>query len=60
MKLPRKLGKEPLIEAIFEVRFTAALPVSISFYSKLLTEQERLGTEFEKILFDNIWDLYAR
>jgi uncharacterized protein (TIGR04255 family) len=28
MKLPRKLGKEPLIEAIFEVRFTAALPVS--------------------------------
>jgi len=28
MKLPLKLGKEPLIEAIFEVRFTAALPVS--------------------------------
>jgi len=28
MKLPGKLGKEPLIEAIFEVRFTATLPVS--------------------------------
>ncbi len=28
MKLPLKLGKEPLIEAIFEIRFTATLPVS--------------------------------
>jgi hypothetical protein len=32
----------------------------VSFYSKLLTKQERLGAEFEKILFDNLWDLYAR
>jgi hypothetical protein len=32
----------------------------VSFYSNLLTKQERLGDEFEKILFDNLWDLYAR
>jgi uncharacterized protein (TIGR04255 family) len=28
MKLPKKLGKEPLIEAVFEMRFTAKAPVS--------------------------------
>jgi hypothetical protein len=47
----------------FSSRF-AALPERagelISFYSELLANQEDLGHEFEKILFDNIWDLYAR
>lgn len=28
------------------------------FYSSLTTKQERLGEEFEKILFKNLWDLY--
>jgi hypothetical protein len=23
-----------------------------------LTEQQRLGAKFEKVLFDNLWDLY--
>ena len=32
----------------------------ISIYSKLSAKQERLGDKFEKILFDNLWDLYAR
>lgn len=30
-----------------------------SFYADLLGRQERLGQEFEKLLFDNLWDLYA-
>jgi hypothetical protein len=58
MKLPRKLGKEPLIEAI--ARSSAVESSIVSFYSTLLAKQERLGSEFEKILFDNLWDLYAR
>ena len=32
----------------------------VSFYSDLLANQERLGKDFEKILFDNLWNLYAR
>ena len=30
------------------------------FYSKLLTDQEPLGREFEQVLHTNLWDLYAR
>jgi len=29
-----------------------------SFYSKLLLSQERLGAEFEKVLYQNLSDLY--
>lgn len=29
-----------------------------TFYNDLLTKQERLGNEFEKILNDHCWDLY--
>lgn len=29
-----------------------------SFYGRLLASQEPLGVEFEKVLFDNLWDLY--
>jgi hypothetical protein len=28
------------------------------FYSELLLNQKPLGSEFEKILNDNLWDLY--
>ena len=28
------------------------------FYSDLLAQQEPLGAEFEKILYDNLWELY--
>lgn len=28
------------------------------YYSGLLTKQEVLGKEFEKVLHDNLWDLY--
>jgi hypothetical protein len=30
------------------------------FYSKLLTDQEPLGREFEQVLHANLWDLYVR
>ena len=30
------------------------------FYSQLRASQEELGSEFERVLFDNAWDLYAR
>ena len=29
-----------------------------NFYARLLSSQEPLGAEFEKVLFDNLWDLY--
>ena len=29
-----------------------------SFYARLLTNQEPLGAEFEKVLYENLWDLY--
>lgn len=29
-----------------------------NFYARLLSSQEPLGEEFEKVLFDNLWDLY--
>lgn len=28
------------------------------FYARLLDGQEPLGGEFEKVLYDNLWDLY--
>jgi hypothetical protein len=30
------------------------------FYADLLDKQERLGREFEQVLFENLWNLYAR
>lgn len=32
----------------------------VSFYSELLSKQQRLSGEFERILFDNLDDLYVR
>lgn len=29
-----------------------------NFYARLLANQERLGAEFEKVLHENIWNLY--
>lgn len=29
-----------------------------NFYAQLLLHQEPLGAEFEKVLYDNLWDLY--
>jgi hypothetical protein len=29
-----------------------------NFYARLLSSQEPLGAEFEKVLYDNLWDLY--
>jgi len=28
------------------------------FYAQLLASQEPLGAKFEKVLYDNLWDLY--
>lgn len=30
-----------------------------TFYANLLAKQEPLGKEFEKVLYDNLWDLYV-
>lgn len=30
----------------------------IEFFINLADKQEVLGEEFEKVLFDNLWDLY--
>jgi hypothetical protein len=32
----------------------------VGFFSTLLSSQQRLGEEFEQVLYDNLWDLYAR
>jgi len=32
--------------------------VVVNFYAKLLAVQEPLGVAFEKVLYDNLWDLY--
>jgi hypothetical protein len=32
----------------------------MKFYADLLAGQQELGAEFEKVLYDNLWDLYAR
>jgi|SRR6266850_2458847 hypothetical protein len=49
--------------------FAAALPqpkgadferTVADFYSTLLASQEPLGKEFEKVLHENLWDLYVR
>ncbi len=34
--------------------------VAIRAIERLRVSQERLGAEFECVLFDNLWDLYAR
>lgn len=31
-----------------------------NLHNKILTSQEPLGEEFEKVLYDNLWDLYIR
>jgi len=31
-----------------------------NFYAKLKSSQESLGQDFEKVLVDNLWDLYSR
>jgi hypothetical protein len=38
----------------------AATASLVNFYADLLAGQQELGTEFEKVLYDNLWDLYAR
>ena len=30
------------------------------FYSTLVTNQEPLGKDFERVLYENLWDLYVR
>jgi hypothetical protein len=39
---------------------SSAEPELQNFYADLMAKQERLGTEFEKALFENLWTLYAR
>jgi hypothetical protein len=42
------------------VPLALAAPSIESFYADLLSKQERLGKEFEQVLFANLWNLYAR
>lgn len=30
-----------------------------NFYASLLARQEPLGADFEKVLYENLWDLYG-
>lgn len=40
---------------------TAGFEESVtSFYSSLVSKQEPLGKEFERVLHNNLWNLYAR
>lgn len=40
---------------------TVDFELSVSnFYNDLLVEQETLGYEFEKVLYDNLWNLYVK
>jgi hypothetical protein len=32
----------------------------VKFYADFLAAQQELGSEFEKVLYDNLWDLYVR
>jgi hypothetical protein len=32
----------------------------VEFFAELRRRQQRLGDECEKVLFDNLWDLYSR
>lgn len=34
--------------------------IIVNFYKDLLSNQEPLGIEFEKVLYDNLWNLYER
>lgn len=35
----------------------ASIPIALADF---LATQERLGEAFERVLFENLWDLYAR
>lgn len=43
----------------FQNRYNFEESVS-NFYAKLLSNQEPLGADFEKILYENLWNLYER
>ena len=32
----------------------------VAFFAELRRRQQRLGPDFERVLFDNLFDLYAR
>ena len=38
---------------------SAQFEIAVSnFYARLLSSQEPLGIEFEKVLYNNLWELY--
>ena len=47
------------ISSMETLTFSTEEPL-VSFFTKLLSTQERLGQEFETVLYDNLWELYAR
>lgn len=49
--------RDPFAEMIVIPREQTSL---VGFYADLLLQQEELGQEFAKVLYDNVWDLYAR
>jgi hypothetical protein len=46
-------------ESPFNIISEPPLPL-ISFYAEFVSQQEKLGEEFEEVLFDNLWDIYLR
>jgi hypothetical protein len=51
---------DDLFSAAQLVRILETRPALATFYAELLAKQERLGREFEQVLFENLWDLYSR
>lgn len=55
------IGSKSIGSAITGAYEAEATPFRLSvtnFYARLLASQEPLGVEFEKVLYDNLWDLY--
>jgi hypothetical protein len=51
---------DDLFSAAQLVHILETRPALATFYAELLAKQERLGREFEQVLFENLWDLYSR
>lgn len=53
-------GNKSLSENTGTISQNSFEQVVSGFYISLLESQETLGEDFEKVLYENLWDLYAR
>jgi hypothetical protein len=61
--VPQLNGTFSQLQNAFTGAYTSRTDVDIEgtiaeFYATLVGQQEPLGAEFDKILYDNLWDLY--